>query len=65
MQKPGGLIFPDSATLRMCAIEDQSYKDEKINCKLADKEYRGREVKTEVKGTFEENAVHWLEAKIL
>ena len=30
--KPGGLIFPDSATLFIAAIEDQEYKDEKINC---------------------------------
>jgi type I protein arginine methyltransferase len=30
--KPGGLIFPDTATLYMAAIEDQDYKEEKINC---------------------------------
>lgn len=30
--KPDGLIFPDSATLYMAAIEDQDYKEEKINC---------------------------------
>lgn len=29
--KPGGLIFPDRATLYICAIEDRQYKDEKIN----------------------------------
>ncbi|KAH7913461.1 S-adenosyl-L-methionine-dependent methyltransferase [Hygrophoropsis aurantiaca] len=29
--KPGGLIFPDNATLYMAAIEDQDYKEEKIN----------------------------------
>jgi len=29
--KPGGLIFPDSATMFIAAIEDQEYKDEKIN----------------------------------
>jgi protein arginine N-methyltransferase 1 len=29
--KPGGLIFPDRATLFIAAIEDQDYKDEKIN----------------------------------
>jgi len=30
--KKGGLIFPDTATLYMAAIEDQDYKEEKINC---------------------------------
>ena len=30
--KPGGLIFPDTASLYICAIEDQDYKEEKINC---------------------------------
>jgi protein arginine N-methyltransferase 1 len=29
--KQGGLIFPDTATLYMAAIEDQDYKEEKIN----------------------------------
>ncbi|KAI0045962.1 protein arginine N-methyltransferase [Auriscalpium vulgare] len=29
--KPGGLIFPDHATLFLAAIEDQDYKEEKIN----------------------------------
>merc|ERR1711872_121739 len=28
---PNGLIFPDRATLNICAIEDRQYKDEKIN----------------------------------
>jgi len=28
---PNGLIFPDRATLYVCAIEDRQYKDEKIN----------------------------------
>jgi len=28
---PGGIIFPDRATLYICAIEDRQYKDEKIN----------------------------------
>ena len=28
---PGGMIFPDKATLYVCAIEDRQYKDEKIN----------------------------------
>ncbi|KAH9949588.1 S-adenosyl-L-methionine-dependent methyltransferase, partial [Amylocystis lapponica] len=32
--KPGGLIFPDNATLYLAAIEDADYKDEKINCDL-------------------------------
>ncbi|KAL5007633.1 hypothetical protein ScPMuIL_016439 [Solemya velum] len=27
----GGLIFPDRATLYLCAIEDRQYKDDKIN----------------------------------
>jgi len=30
--KPGGLIFPDTASMHICAIEDQDYKEEKINC---------------------------------
>ena len=30
--KPGGLMFPDEATLYLAAIEDQEYKEEKINC---------------------------------
>lgn len=30
--KPDGLIFPDNATLYLAAIEDQDYKEEKINC---------------------------------
>ena len=30
--KPGGLIFPDNATIYIAAIEDQAYKEEKINC---------------------------------
>lgn len=29
--KPDGLMFPDRATLFVCAIEDRQYKDEKIN----------------------------------
>lgn len=29
---PGGLIFPDTATIFLAAIEDEEYKDEKINC---------------------------------
>ncbi|KAH9987026.1 S-adenosyl-L-methionine-dependent methyltransferase [Russula compacta] len=29
--KPGGLIFPDHATMYIAAIEDQEYKEEKIN----------------------------------
>ena len=32
--KPGGLIFPDTATLYLSAIEDSEYKEEKINCEL-------------------------------
>ena len=30
--KPGGLIFPDNASMYICAIEDQDYKEEKIGC---------------------------------
>jgi protein arginine N-methyltransferase 1 len=30
--KRGGLIFPDTATLYLAAIEDQEYKQDKINC---------------------------------
>ncbi|KAF7792352.1 hypothetical protein EIP86_003388 [Pleurotus ostreatoroseus] len=33
--KPGGLMFPDEATLYLAAIEDMEYKEEKINCKLS------------------------------
>ncbi|CAG2212853.1 PRMT1 [Mytilus edulis] len=29
---PGGLIFPDRATMYVTAIEDRQYKDTKINC---------------------------------
>lgn len=32
---PGGLIFPDKATIHMAAIEDGDYKEEKIGCKFA------------------------------
>lgn len=32
LKKEGGLIFPDTATLFLAAIEDQDYKEEKINC---------------------------------
>jgi protein arginine N-methyltransferase 1 len=28
---PGGLMFPDKASMYMCAIEDRDYKDDKIN----------------------------------
>lgn len=31
-QKPGGLMFPDRATLYITAIEDRQYKEDKINC---------------------------------
>ena|ERR1700722_7349921 len=31
--KPGGLIFPDNASLYLAAIEDHDYKEEKINCR--------------------------------
>lgn len=29
---PGGLIFPDKATIFVAGIEDGDYKDEKIGC---------------------------------
>ena len=29
---PGGLIFPDKASIFMAGIEDGEYKDEKIGC---------------------------------
>merc|ERR1719431_1936091 len=29
--RAGGLMFPDKATLYVCAIEDRQYKDDKIN----------------------------------
>jgi Ca-activated chloride channel family protein len=29
---PGGLIFPDKATMMVCAIEDGDYKEEKLEC---------------------------------
>jgi protein arginine N-methyltransferase 1 len=29
---PDGLMFPDKAYLKICAIEDGNYKDQKINC---------------------------------
>lgn len=30
---PDGLLFPDKATIYLAAIEDQDYKEEKINCR--------------------------------
>ena len=33
--KKGGLIFPDTATMYIAAIEDQDYKEDKINCAFA------------------------------
>jgi hypothetical protein len=35
LKAPGGLIFPDTATIYLAAIEDQEYKDEKINCQYS------------------------------
>ena len=32
---PGGLIFPDKATIYLSGIEDGEYKDEKIGCESA------------------------------
>ena len=34
--KPDGLIFPDHARMYISAIEDQDYKEEKINCASLD-----------------------------
>lgn len=34
-QKPGGLMFPDRASLYVVAIEDRQYKDFKIHCKCS------------------------------
>lgn len=31
---PGGLIFPDKATIYMAGIEDGEYKEEKIGCRF-------------------------------
>jgi hypothetical protein len=31
-QVPGGLMFPDEATMYLAGIEDQDYKEEKIGC---------------------------------
>ena len=31
-QAPDGLMFPDKATIFLAAIEDEDYKEEKINC---------------------------------
>lgn len=28
---PGGILFPDKASMHICAIEDRDYKDDKIN----------------------------------
>ena len=33
--KPGGHMFPDNARMYLAAIEDQDYKEEKINCKVS------------------------------
>jgi len=30
LQAPGGLIFPDKATMHIVGIEDADYKDEKV-----------------------------------
>ena len=37
--KPGGLMFPDNARMYLAAIEDQDYKEEKINCKMPRQRY--------------------------
>ena len=33
--KPDGLMFPDNARMYLAAIEDQDYKEEKINCRMS------------------------------
>ena len=33
--KKDGLLFPDQASIYLAAIEDNDYKDEKINCEFA------------------------------
>lgn len=30
-------MFPDRASMYICAIEDREYKDDKINCKFMQK----------------------------
>lgn len=37
--KPDGLIFPDMASIYMAAIEDQDYKEEKIDCEFYNNSY--------------------------
>jgi protein arginine N-methyltransferase 1 len=32
---PGGLLFPDKATMYLAAIEDGQYREEKIECNFA------------------------------
>jgi type I protein arginine methyltransferase len=32
LQAKDGLIFPDKASLYLCAIEDSEYREDKINC---------------------------------
>lgn len=40
---PGGLIFPDKATIYMAGIEDGEYKEEKIGCmNISRHTYRNR-----------------------
>lgn len=34
-------MFPDTASLYICAIEDQEYKEEKINCTYSNSRARG------------------------
>uniref|UniRef100_A0A8D3CK98 type I protein arginine methyltransferase n=1 Tax=Scophthalmus maximus TaxID=52904 RepID=A0A8D3CK98_SCOMX len=36
--KPGGLMFPDRASLYVVAIEDRQYKDFKIHCTFSERE---------------------------
>ena len=31
---PGGLMFPDKASLHITAIEDRDYKDDKVNFEI-------------------------------
>jgi protein arginine N-methyltransferase 1 len=38
---PGGLIFPDKATIFMAGIEDGDYKEEKIGCECDSTRFSG------------------------
>lgn len=44
IQKPDGLLLPDKATIFLAAIEDQDYKEEKINCGYPSDWFHGLEL---------------------